>query len=242
MSEFKQLTRKEYDSLDDQGQKAFQDSFLEYYLPMVENAIETHKKGNYSAGASNLDSKLILAQMIKESGWGVSGLSFGHNNFGGLKASNKQINTWVGGKTPAGREDISGWTSMGTTEDFTSEKQYLAYKEKEERLGNKTYLTKRKEGDQEIWTANLGQPFLTFDTPQKGINHQVRWWAKSGGITEGDDAVTKIKKGQDEGYATSVSYQDAILNMYYKHVTLNEPKTNNTKTRAGAQPLIANYA
>ena len=44
MSEFKQLNRKEYDALDDQGKKAFQDSFVEYYLPMVENAIETHKK------------------------------------------------------------------------------------------------------------------------------------------------------------------------------------------------------
>ena len=242
MSEFKQLNRKEYDALDDQGKKAFQDSFVEYYLPMVENAIETHKKGNYSAGASNLDSKLILAQMIKESGWGVSGLSFGHNNFGGLKASNKQINTWVGGKTPAGREDISGWTSMGTTEDFTSEKQYLAYKEKEERLGNKTYLTKRKEGDQEIWTANLGQPFLTFDTPQKGINHQVRWWSKFGGITEGDDAVTQIKKVQDAGYATSVGYQDSIINMYYKPLTLIDTKAKTTKTGVGSPTFISKQA
>ena len=242
MSEFKQLNRKEYDALDDQGKKAFQDSFVEYYLPMVENAIEKHKKGDYSAGASNLDSKLILAQMIKESGWGVSGLSFGHNNFGGLKASNKQINTWVGGKTPDGREDISGWTSMGTTEDFTSEKEYLAYKEKEEKLGNKTYLTKRKEGEQEIWTANLGQPFLTFDTPQKGIDHQVRWWSKFGGITEGDDAVAQIKKIQDAGYATSVGYQDSIINMYYKPLTLIDTKAKTKKTGVGSPTFISKQA
>ena len=224
MAEFKQLNRSEYEALSEEEQKAFQDSFVEYYLPMVESAIEMHKKGEYKEGAVNLDPKLILAQMIKESEWGISGLSFGHNNFGGLKASNEQINTWVGGKTPDGREDISGWVSMGTHEDFTSEEEYLAYKEKEEKLGNKTYLTKRKEGDQEIWTANLGQPFLTFDTPQKGIDHQVRWWSKFGGITEGDDAVTQIKKIQDAGYATSVGYQDSIINMYYKPL-ITTPET-----------------
>jgi len=236
MAEFKQLNRKEYQALSKTEKKAFQDSFVEYYLPMVENAVEMHKKGEYKEGATNLDPKLILAQMIKESEWGVSGLSFGHNNFGGLKASDVQIEAWKGGKTPTGRKDISGWTSMGTHEDFKSEKEYLAYKKAEEKKGNKTYLTKRMEGDQEIWTANLGQPFLTFDTPQKGIDHQVRWWAKFGGIKEGDDAVAQIKKIQDAGYATSVGYQDSIINMYYKPLTILDDPSQKT-THKGPKPL-----
>ena len=218
MPEFKQLNRKQYKKLSKSEKEEFKKAYIAHYLPMVENAIEKHKKGEYKKGAAHLNAKLILAQMIKESGW-VSALTSDHNNFGGLKASDAQIKAWSTGKTPKGRDDIAGWVSMGTTEDFKTEKEYLAYVKAEKKKGNTSYLTKSVVNGQEVWTANLGQPFLTFDTAQKGIDHQVRWWAKFGGIKEGDDAEAQIEKIKNAGYATSVGYQDSIINHYYTPIT-----------------------
>ena len=72
---FEQLTRTEYNKLDNQEKTDFRKKYITHYLPIFQEKVK----------GTGLSAEMLLAQAAKESGFGVSGLSVTDYNFGGQK-------------------------------------------------------------------------------------------------------------------------------------------------------------